>query len=240
MAAGEGTAAVFPRLFILNGVQTMTKLKLWRVAIVFSAVFVCSSQQAPPQAAWVDLFNGRDLSGWQVRGLGEWSVLDGGVVVGQCDPARPCLPQSWLYTEKEFGSDFDFSLEYWLRLGGNSGVSIGDRLRAKFAIDPTAGFPTPARSAYEINIDNGPERDYDITGSIYKLAKAEAGVRRRRDWNQLLINVRKDTIRVTLNGRVVAQHPGLPERPKAGPIGLQLHSPEDVVMFRNVRIREIR
>ena len=218
----------------------MTTLQLWKVGVALGSAFVCFSQQAPAQESWLDLFNGKDLSGWQVRGLGEWSVLEGGIVVGQCDPARPCLPQSWLYTEKEFGSDFDLSLEYWLRLGGNSGVSIGDRLRAKFAIDPKAGFPTPARSAYEINIDNGPERDYDITGSIYKLAPAKPGAQKRWGWNQLFISVRKDMIRVTLNGRVVAQHPGLPERPKAGPIGLQLHSPEDVVMFRNVRIREIR
>ena len=217
----------------------MTKLQLWTVAVTFASAFVCFSQQASPQESWLELFNGKDLSGWEVRGLGEWSVLEGGIVVGQCDPARPCLPQSWLYTEKEFGSDFDLSLEYWLRLGGNSGVSIGDRLRAKFAIDPNAGFPTPARTAYEINIDNGPETGYDITGSIYKLAQAKPGVRKRWGWNQLFISVRKDMIRVTLNGSVVAEHPGLPERPKAGPIGLQLHSPEDVVMFRNVRIREI-
>ena len=190
-------------------------------------------------AEWEDLFNGRDLSGWQVRGLGVWSVLDGGILLGQCDPAKPCLPQSWLYTEREFDTDFDLSLEYWLRLGGNSGVSIGDRLRAKYAIDPKTGWPTPARSAYEVNIDNGPGVDYDITGSIYKLAVAKSGVQRRTGWNTMLIEVRTNLIRVTLNGVVVAEHPGLPDRPKRGPVGLQLHSPDDVVMFRHIRARGV-
>ena len=189
--------------------------------------------------AWEDLLNGRDLTGWEVRGLGVWSVIDGGILVGQCDPEKPCLPQSWLYTEREFDGDYDVSLEYWLRLGGNSGVSIGDTLRAKNAIDPKTGWPTPARSAYEVNIDNGPEVDYDITGSIYKFAKARTGVRNRTGWNTLLIEVRKDLIRVSLNGVVVAQHPGVPDRPKHGPIGLQLHSPADVVMFRNIRVRSV-
>ncbi len=193
----------------------------------------------PAAETWVDLMNGKDLTGWEVRGKGVWTVLDGGILLGQCDPANPCLPQSWLYTEKEFEGSFDLSLDYWLRLGGNSGVSIGDRLRASNAIDPKAGGPTPARTAYEVNIDNGPGGDYDITGSIYKLALAVPGVQRRTGWNTLLIEVRKDLIRVTLNGRLVAQHPRLPERPKNGPIGLQLHSPEDVVMFRNLRIREM-
>jgi hypothetical protein len=204
---------------------------------LFCSVAVCGE---PPTQPWVNLLNGRDLTGWQVRGLGVWTVLDGGILIGQCDPETPCLPQSWLYTEKEFRGEFDLSLEYWLRLGGNSGVSIGDRLRAKYAVDPKAGSPTPAWSAYEVNIDNGPGGDYDITGSIYRLAKALPGVQRRTGWNTLLIEVRNDLIRVTLNGSVVAQHPGLPERPKSGPIGLQLHSPGDVVMFRNIRIREIQ
>ncbi len=189
-------------------------------------------------AAWVDLFNGKDLSGWQVRGLGIWSVLEGGILIGQCDPEKPCLPQSWLYTEKEFGEKFDLSLDYWLKVGGNSGVSIGDRQRAKFAIDPQTGWPTPARSAYEVNLDNGTPNDFDISGSIYKLVQAKGGVQRRTDWNSLSIAVRSNLIQVHLNGVLVAEHPGLPDRPKSGPIGLQLHSPTDVVMFRNLRIRE--
>ncbi|MFN7994964.1 MAG: DUF1080 domain-containing protein [Bryobacteraceae bacterium] len=212
--------------------------RILRVATLFAcATFPVWAQQS---TEWVNLLNGKDLTGWQVRGLGLWSVLDGGILAGQCDPAKPCLPQSWLYTDKEFGSDFDLSLEYWLRAGGNSGVSIGDRQRAKFAVDPKTGWPTPARSAYEVNIDNGPGGEYDITGSIYKMAEAKSGVQRRLDWNQMLIEVRKDLIRVTLNGQVVAEHPGLPDRPKSGPIGLQLHSPTDVVLFRNLRIRELR
>jgi hypothetical protein len=47
-------------------------------------------------------------------------------------------------------------------------------------------------------------------------------------------------IRVRLNGRLVMEHPGDPQRPKTGPIGLQLHDANTVVMFRNLRIREIR
>jgi len=202
------------------------------------ALLLARGPMAAQELQWVDLFSGKDLSGWQVRGLGTWSVLEGGILIGQCDPEKPCLPQSWLYTEKEFGESFDLSLDYWLKVGGNSGVSIGDRQRAKFAIDPKTGWPTPARSAYEVNLDNGTPRDFDISGSIYKLVQAKDGVQRRTDWNTLLIEVRSNLIRVHLNGVLVAEHPGLADRPKSGPIGLQLHSPTDVVMFRNLRIRE--
>lgn len=188
---------------------------------------------------WVNLLNGKNLDGWESVGKGSWTVLDNGILIGQTDPAEAWKLQSWLYTKQEF-DEFDLTLDYWLCLGGNSGVSIGDRLRAKNAVDPkTNGWPTPARTAYEINIDNGTPRDYDISGSIYKLVQAEPGHQRNTDWNTLLIEVRRNLIRVTLNGRVVAEHPGLPERPKAGPIGLQLHASSDVVMFRNIRIRRL-
>jgi hypothetical protein len=60
------------------------------------------------------------------------------------------------------------------------------------------------------------------------------------DWNALDISSRRDKITVRLNGKIVAEHAGDPARPKAGPIGLQLHDQFSVVMFRNIRIREMK
>jgi hypothetical protein len=42
-----------------------------------------------------------------------------------------------------------------------------------------------------------------------------------------------------VNGWLVVEHPGDPARPKAGPIGLQLHDQFSLIMFRNIRVREI-
>jgi hypothetical protein len=44
---------------------------------------------------------------------------------------------------------------------------------------------------------------------------------------------------VRLNGELVAESPGDPKRSKTGPIGLQLHDENALIMFRNIRIREI-
>jgi hypothetical protein len=54
------------------------------------------------------------------------------------------------------------------------------------------------------------------------------------------IESRHDMIRVKVNGQVTAEHAGDPERSKTGPIGLQLHDRFSWVMFRNIRLREIR
>ncbi len=58
------------------------------------------------------------------------------------------------------------------------------------------------------------------------------------DWNRMEIQSRNNVIRVKLNGKLVTEHPGAPERPKTGPIGLQLHDVRTVIKFRHIRIRE--
>jgi hypothetical protein len=210
------------------------RLRILELCVVLAAM----ASAADP--GWTKLLNGKDLTGWEVIGGGVWSVMKDGTLVGQADPQNPFKRQSWLYTKKEF-NEYDLSLNYWLKLGSNSGISLGDKSRARFAVpgpEPNTGR-TPAQIAYEINIDNGQPVDYDITGSIYKLAKAVPGAQEPTGWNTMEIRVRKDLIRVKLNGRTVVEHPGIPQRPKAGPIGLQLHDSRDVVMFRNIRIREV-
>jgi len=189
-------------------------------------------------SGWYPLFNGKNLDGWEVVGEGVWTVLRDGTLVGQCDPRKPCLHQSWLYTKREF-DEYDLYLEFWTRLGGNSGISIRDSSRARWAVgaqwDPER---TPSHIGYEIQISNGYPDRYP-TGSIYLLAAAREPDM-RNDWNSLEIESRHDRIRVKLNGKLVAEHPGLPDRPRVGPIGLQLHDRLSLVMFRNIRIREIK
>jgi hypothetical protein len=207
---------------------------------MLALVLAAGPPQSAPGDKWVELFNGKTLDGWEVVGDGVWMVLRDGTLLGQCDPRKPCLHQSWLYTKKEFG-EFDLRLEYWTRLGGNSGVSIRDTSRARYAHgaewDPNR---TPSHIGYEIQIGEGSGKGYNVSGSVYLLDAAKSGVQRDSDWNTLAIESRNDLIRVKLNGQVVSEHPGLAERSKTGPIGLQLHDRSTIIMFRNIRIREIR
>jgi len=207
---------------------------------LLALVLAAGPPQSAPGDKWVELFNGKTLDGWEVVGDGVWMVLRDGTLLGQCDPRKPCPHQSWLYTKKEFG-EFDLRLEYWTRLGGNSGVSIRDTSRARYAQgaewDPNR---TPSHIGYEIQIGEGSGKGYGVSGSVYLLDAAKSGVQRDSDWNTLEIESRNDLIRVKLNGQVVSQHPGLAERSKTGPIGLQLHDRSTIIMFRDIRIREIR
>jgi hypothetical protein len=208
------------------------------------------------QGGWTPLLNGKDLSGWEVKGDGRWTVLAGGVLVGQAVSggktpfgAWPVAleekaylswrqTQSWLYTTAEYG-EFDLHVEYLTWAGGNSGISLRDATRGKFAIGPTPNYDlTPAHHGYEIQILNGVKTKYP-TGSIYLFAAAEFGHEKENDWNSLDIVSRNGEMRVSLNGHLVAKHAGDPARPKRGPIGLQLHDRFSVIQFRNLKIREV-
>lgn len=221
--------------------------------VVLTAILAASL--AAPSAAqpWRDLFNGKDLEGWEVRGDGIWTVVEG-EIVGQRKPTRPnhfefpidrkafaswLFTQAWLYTKDEF-EEYDLHIEWWVPAGGNSGISIRDQTRAEHAIKTPANFrKTPSKVAYEVQINNG-YPDKTPSGSIYALADAKTGAQRMNEWNAFDIESRRDGIRVRMNGELVAEHPGDPQRPKAGPIGLQLHDQHSVAKFRNIRIRVIR
>ena len=199
--------------------------------------------QVPAFAQWKNLLNGKDLAGWEVVGDGVWTVMGDGVLLGQRDPRLPKSPhdpdQSWLYTKAQF-SDFDLHVEWWTRLNGNSGVSIRDVSRARYSCGPEADPKrTPAHLGYEIQISNGYHDQYP-TGSVYTFVAAQTGFQNDNDWNAMDIESRKDLIRVKLNGHVVAEYPGDPQRSKTGPIGLQLHDRTSIAMFRNIRIREVK
>jgi len=224
------------------------------VKLRFCLLFVAATLAA---ADWKPLFNGKNLDGWEVIGDGQWTVMADGTLLGQritnlrtqlvpggplataSDFRRWVDQQSWLYTKRNDFGEFDLHVEYWIRTMGNSGVSIRDSSRAKWAITIPPDFTkTPSKIGYEIQINNR-YPDPHPSGSIYGFMDAPKDAQHEDDWNVMDILSRNDKITVKLNGRVVAEHAGDPARPKTGPIGLQLHDQFQVVMFRNIRIAEM-
>jgi hypothetical protein len=223
------------------------------VKIILIAFALLTVLQA---ADWKPLFNGRNLEGWEVLGDGHWTVTSDGVLLGQrpTDPRKAVAKggpvetvkgwvdaQSWLYTKREDFANFDLELQYWTKIHGNSGISIRDTSRAKWGIvTPPDYTKTPSKIGYEIQINNQ-YPDPHPTGSIYGFADAEPkDAQRNDDWNTMRIESRTDRISVLINSVKVAEHAGDPKRSKTGPIGLQLHDQFSIVMFRKIRIRELR
>lgn len=196
-------------------------------------------------AAWAvepgfqPLFNGKDLSGWQlVRGRGPGYVVKKGVIV--C----PKNGGGNLYTEKEY-ADFVLRLEFRLSGGGNNGIGIRAPLKGDAAYQ---GMEIQVLDDYAKRYAR--LRPAQYTGSIYDVFPAKRGaLKKAGQWNEMEIAAEGRRISIKLNGtqivdadldsvedpEVLKKHPGLARR--AGHIGFLGHGTK--VEFRNVRIKEL-
>ena len=115
--------------------QLFRPLSLSLVLALATTPFV-SAQQAPPAPAggqsaqtpraprpklpgeqWVQLFNGKDLTGWQKIGNEQWNVEPGGILHG----VAVTKAYGYLRTEKNY-KDFQLALQFKCDGDGNSGV----------------------------------------------------------------------------------------------------------------------
>ena len=181
---------------------------------------------------WISLFNGKDLTGWDVPKRGNWRVENGEMVV-TWDEANP--GGGWIVT-KEIFDDFILRMKFKVNKGGNSGVCIRD---------PSRATKNPAYSGYEVQIDFNDLTN--PTGSLYNLARAytiigaytpeERIVGKEEEWNQFEISAIGEHIVVKLNGEKVVER--YDRRSLKGVVGMQLHDRESVVRFRDIEIMPI-
>lgn len=192
---------------------------------------------ATPQTKTVELFNGRDLTGWDPVGkgaAGDWAVENGCLV---CKGKG----HTWLRTAQQY-ADFHFSLEYQVSPGANSGVYVrvgadGNHHRENTAAPP-AGFEV------QILDDHSPRyshlKDYQFSASLYDIAGATPRVTKAAgQWNSLEIDCIGEHVTIRHNGNRVVnatpeRYPLLKLRNKRGYLGLQSHN--GVVRFRNLRV----
>ena len=169
------------------------------------------------EEGWRLLFNGTDLSGWDVVGDANWRVED------RAARADKSTAASFLVSKDRFGN-FDLELEFWVDPEANSGVFL--RCQNAATITET--------SCYETNIfDSRPDQTYR-TGGIVNVAEPAEFVYTGGQWNRLKITAVGPRLQITLNGRAMVDTKD--SKLSSGPIALQYGA--GTVMFRNVRIKE--
>src|SRR4051812_11679529 len=88
------------------------------LGLAFVLAAVACRLPAAEEEGFVSLFNGKDLTGWVVKGKKEgWKVQDG---ILHSDGA---MGGDWIRSEKEYG-DFIYKVDWKISKGGNSGVFI--------------------------------------------------------------------------------------------------------------------
>src|SRR6058998_2236862 len=84
-----------------------------RTAIVSALLLVAAAASAQTGGGWKTLFNGKDLSNWNVTGNADWQVK-GGVI--EATKARGFLVSKQSYT------DFELRADVWTTPDSNGGV----------------------------------------------------------------------------------------------------------------------
>jgi hypothetical protein len=201
-------------------------------------LFPSGITHAEDKAGFVPLFDGKTLSGWDVKaekpGEAEtWSVKDGVLA------ATPGA--NWLGTKREYGN-FVLRLKWRIPENGNSGVFV--------RVPPLAKGEQPHEKGIEIQVldDKGSQfagklKPWQYAGSIYGAVPAENSTfKGAEQWNEYQITCRGDILEVQMNGRVVAagnvtQIETLKSRPRRGAIGLQNHG--TAVEYKEIEIKEL-
>jgi hypothetical protein len=194
------------------------------------AILAQAPATRPAEPGWVQLFNGKDLTGWVKVGQEQWTVEDGAIYgVGVTKE------YGYLRTEGKY-VDFDLTLRFRVEADGNSGVFFH------------SDFPPNS-----VDISQGLQFEIDRvlnhhTGGIYGdgrnwvvwPAPELETVIRPTDWNEMRMRVVGRRYQSWLNGTPMVDFTDPSPKSFDGYISLQLHSGGlGRMRFKDIYIRDL-
>ena len=205
--------------------------------IFISGLLVFCSSLLIAQEKWVNLFNGKDLSGWkQLNGKAKYQVANKEIVGTTVFNE----PNSFLATEQLYG-DFILELEFRLDADMNSGIQFRSESKTDYQNGRVHGYQMeidPSARAWTGGIYDEARRDW-----LYPLEYNPEGKKayRKNDWNKARIECIGNVIRLWVNGIPTAHL--VDNLTSKGFIALQVHSigkAEEAgqqIRWRNIRIQ---
>lgn len=230
----------------------LKRTSFFRYLLVFlsAALLAAAADQSACKGdpgRWQPLFDGKDLAGWKHVGPG-YMTVEGGLI-------HTHGGMGLLYWTGGPIGDCTIRVVYRMRdENDNSGVFI------RIPIEPREEW-MPVHYGYEVQIDNHPERadppenEYHSTGTLYSMTKPLAKAwKPGPEWNTMEITLDGPRTIVVLNGVKVTDYkegdpvpprkfgfePQRGRRPNSGYIGLQNHSDNDIVYFKDVSIKPLK
>ncbi len=212
------------------------------------------SEADDPQDAFVSIFDGRSLDGWE--GKPEfWSVKDGSIV-GETTKDNPTKGNTFLIWRQGLVDDFELEMDYRIT-GGNSGIQyrskdLGNSVVGGYQADFEAG-PQYSGIVYEERgrgilalrgervaiAADGTKTPGEPIGKAEELQRAI----KPGEWNRYRIVARGQKLQHFINGQLMSElldgQDG--KRADEGVLALQLHAgPPMKVEFRDIRLRRTR
>ena len=175
-----------------------------------------------------DLFNGKDLNGWEVYGTEQWYVEDG-LLVSESGPDKE---YGYLGTVKSF-KNFELTVEFKQEANGNSGVFFRSSIEGTKITGWQAEVAPPGSDTGGIYESYG-------RGWLIKPAPEKDKALKFGDWNQMKLRVVGDQVTTWLNDTEMITLADEKIGTAEGSIALQIHSGGGIkVYWRNIKIKEL-
>tara|TARA_B100000963_G_scaffold49866_1_gene38056 strand:+ start:1571 stop:2206 length:636 start_codon:yes stop_codon:yes gene_type:complete len=174
------------------------------------------------------LFNGIDLSGWNVHGTELWYV-ENGLLVCESGPEEK---YGYLSTEKYY-DDFILTLEFKQEANGNSGVFFRSTLEGTKISGWQVEVAPPGKNSGGIYESYG-------RGWLIKPKPEKDKALKMGDWNKMKIKVEGDKVITWINGTRMISLTDQKLGDGKGSIALQIHSGGGIkVKWRNLKVRRL-
>jgi hypothetical protein len=179
-----------------------------------------ATSSSSDEEGWVQLFNGKDLTGWKIypSGTGEWKVEDG-ILIGSG-------PASHLFTERGDYENFRYRVVAKINDHGNS----GQYFRTQFG----PGFP----KGYEAQI-NSTHRDPVKTGSLYGFVSVLQMKVKPDTWFTQEVIAQGNHITIKVNYQTTVCFTDDNNTYTRGHFALQQHNLGSVVSFKKIEMKEL-
>ncbi len=222
-------------------------------SLLFTALILSLSSQIQAEDAFVSLFDGKSLTGWeQHSGTAEYRV-ENGTIIGK---TVPNTGNSFLCTDRKY-ANFILEVDFKVDPSMNSGIQFRSNYYTQETEVEIAGkkkkFPADRVHGYQFEIDPSPRAytggvyDEGRRGWLFDLKNNEAARKafKQGDWNTARIECRGDSIKTFINGVPAADFKD--DLTAEGVIALQVHGvgkkTEAIgkeVMWKNIRIQELK
>ncbi len=205
-----------------------------RNIIFIVAITVVTSYAQAEDQDFRQLFNGKDLTGWNTTG--NWVVEKDNTITLKPRPGERGWQRyrHYLTTDRKYGN-FVLDLEFKFNAKGNSGVfmRVGD-------------LKNHVKSGFEVQIldTHGKKKfgAHDCGGVIGASSPSKMVVKPAGEWNRYTITLKGNQLRVVLNGEQIQDldlsKTILKDRPAEGYISFQDEAKR--IWYRNVRIKELK
>ena len=192
------------------------------ISLLFLLSAVCMNAQK------TTLFNGKDLTGWNIHGTELWYVEDGLLV---CE-SGPEEKYGYLSTKKLY-DDFILTLEFKQEANGNSGVFFRSTLEGTKISGWQVEVAPPGNDSGGIYESYG-------RGWLIKPDPEKDKALKMGDWNRMKIKVVGDKVTTWLNGTQMISFTDEKIGRGKGSIALQIHDGGGIkIRWRKLKVKPL-